>query len=412
MADITIDATTTGNNEFPGENGATNFMSVDVDSNNIYHFYQDNNSDLVYSKSTDGGATWGAAVTVHAELTSAWSGPCIWFDKWTSGNNGTLIYISFLLDGIGTIDYNTLDTSNDTLSSINVVATGLSLGYDNSNVTKIIKDRGGNLYLAYSGWNGSAFFGGMYRSTDGGTIWTSRATPWESDDNDGPSAQFLPANLADNHDLWMIFGDRSANEYSLKTYDDSADSWAETSITTAVVIDGDTRQTAASIRHSDGHLILAIASHVDNAAGDLLIYDINGSGSITAKTNIITDKDDWSSPVVYIDQNTNNIYVGWIGNPDGSDTWNSSLTIWKNLSTDGGANWGTSAQYSQDAATDNKAIWSSHSSPGNAAGRWLLSWQADTAQDLITNFANSVVVAPAATTSSPRAFLTTKTKFW
>lgn len=396
MADITIDSSVNANNEFPGENGTTSFMTIDVSPLILYHFYQDASGDLVYSKSTDGGATWGAAVTVNVDGTVAYCAPSVWFDKWTSGDTGTKIHIAYItLSGTTGVAYRSLDTASDTLSSATQVVSATT-GFDNSNITHIVKDRGGYLYIVYSGWTGSAFFGDMYRSVDNGANWTDRATPWESDDNDGPFSQFLPGNMADPHDLWLAFGDISASEVSLKTYDDSADSWAETSINSSITLNTDIRQTSASVRHSDGHMILAIATNVDNANADLLIYDINGSASITAKTNIITDKDDWSSPVVYINQANAVIYVGWLGNPSGADTWQSSLTIWSAASVDGGTTWQTSAQFSEAAAGNNKAIWSSHSTPGSSPGKWLLIWYDDTANDLFTNFSNSIITSPIA----------------
>lgn len=398
MADIAIDSSVSTILERAKE-GGTAFMLVDVSSSNIYQFYKDSGGALVYSKSTDGGATWGAAVEVASNATYGPFMPSIWYDKWTSGDTGTKIHIAFGDTVNSRIYYINLDTASDTLSTPVIAEDIAGLGSDDSNATKIVKDRGGYLYIAWAVWTGAAFAGSFLRSIDSGANWTARATVWEGDDNDAPSLQLFPANLADSHDIWAVYGDQSASEISLKTYDDSANSWSETSVTTAVsnLGFGDVRQTAGAIRHSDGHLILAICSFVDNVAGDLLIFDINGAGSITQKTNIITDKDDWATVAVYINQNTDDIYVGWIGNPDGSETWTATVTIWRSVSTDDGVTWATPVQYSQDTADDFRSIWSSHSSPGENAGRFMLSWYDDDDDDLFTNFANSVEITGATT---------------
>src|SRR5690606_35246821 len=132
---------------------------------------------------------------------------------------------------------------------------GGSFGFSNTNVTHIVKDRAGGLAIQYSG-NG---FGGMVCSQNGGSTWTTRASPWENHLLDGPFSQLLPGNAADPHDLWMVYGDQSAGEISLKVYDDSMDQWSETLITNEVTLStGGLRQTAASIRHSDGHMILGV----------------------------------------------------------------------------------------------------------------------------------------------------------
>lgn len=395
MADIAIDASADPDGDLP-RGGSTAFLLVDVSVTNIYAFYIDGSGDFVYSKSTDGGSSWGAAVSIATAAAANPQQPAVWYDRWTTGDTGTKIHLAYGDTVNERILYKSLDTASDTLSTLAIAEDIADIGGDNSNHTKIAKSRGGNLYIAWSGFAG-AFVGNFLRSIDGGVNWTTRTTCWESQDQDGPFSQLLPANLADNQDMWLVFGDQSANEISLKTYDDSANSWAETSITTAVTLGtNDVRQTAAAIRISDGHLILAINSAVDNAAADLLVYDITDSGTITAKTNIITNADDWTGVSVYINQASGVIYIGWLGNPAGSDTWPTSITIWKAVSVDGGATWQTSAQYSENAAGRNMSIWSSHGTPGSSPGKWLLMWFDDTNDDYLTNINNGVLTSPIA----------------
>lgn len=392
MADILIDSSVDAFMNDPLE-GVRSRLLVDKDSSTLYLFYPDSDRSLNYKKSTDGGQTWGTNVEISAAANSGQC-ICVWYDKWTSGDTGTKIHIAYENNTDDDVWYRSLDVSSDTLSSAVAVALGTNIGNDGSNFVQITKARGGNLYVYYSGFNGGNY-NALYRSVDAGANWTSRTTFGEGDDND--HAIIVPGNEADNQDIWCVFGDNDANEWSLKVYDDSANTVGETAIVSTPV-GNDTSQISASIRHSDGHMILAINSDVDTATADMLIYDINGSGSITAKTNIITDKDDWANSAVYIDQNTDYIYVAWIGNPDGSETFGTSSTIWRSRSTDGGTTWDTPVQVSESAGSNLRGVWTSHSTPGDANGRFLVMWY-DEADDLFNSYVNSVAITAGGATS-------------
>lgn len=349
--------------------------------------------DYAYRKSSDGGASWGSRVTIATNASDEWSAGSVWFDKWTAGDSGTLIHIAYFSEIDPGVRYDQLDTADDSLTGqVAVAAVTAGTVQDTDSICHITKARGGNLYIAYSI---TATVHDMSRSTDGGANWTSRADPWEGDVDDAVNSVLLPANAADNQDIWLVHGDQSANAVTVKTYDNSGDSWSETAIgspPTIVFGTASLRQVAAAIRHSDGHAIIAINTHIDNAAGDLLVYDWDGS-SFTAKTNIITDKDDWAIPAVCIDQNTDDIYVGWIGNPAGTDTWTATVSIFYDVSTDGGSTWAGATQYSEGAADDYRCLFTSHSSPGAADGLFILSWFDDDDNDLWTNAVNAVVLA-------------------
>ncbi len=88
MADITVDASV----NTTLHQRAVRAGPVWVNVNTAYIFYVDGSSDLVYQKTSDGGATWAAAVSVK---TGTLIKASIWFDKWTPGNAGTLIHIAY-----------------------------------------------------------------------------------------------------------------------------------------------------------------------------------------------------------------------------------------------------------------------------------------------------------------------------
>jgi hypothetical protein len=206
----------------------------------------------------------------------------------------------------------------------------------------------------------------------------------------------MPGNESDNQDIYMVFGDQSADEVSVKHYDDSANTWpTELSIATSVTIGWVgyfVQQVAVSIRHSDNHLIIAAATAVDNAAADLIVYDVTDISTKTAKTNIITNQDDWSGPTVLIDQNTDDIYVAWLGKGDGTGTFGTSIDIYYAVSTDGGSTWGTATKYNTTAG-DYRWIAAGVSTPGAAAGRFAPTFWSNATDDLFINSGNSVSIS-------------------
>ena len=390
MADILIDNDVHAWSNDNRQGNRARF-TVDVDGLTIYQFFSGGDEGLYYRKSTNGGSTWGSRVTVVAQ-TQDIEYPSVWFDKWTTGVTGTRIHIAYGRKDIDDIYYNYLDTSNDSLGTAVAVATYSDLGTNGNGKLSITKARGGNLYIAYSGYAGG-FYSGFYRSTDAGATWSSRSSLHESAIND--DYLLFPGNDADNQDIWAIFADDSAEQLSIKVYDDSANSWAETAIGTTVDWNPGQSMFSGAIRHSDGHLLVAVATHYDSTSADLVILDIASAASITTKTNIITNADDWGCPRIYIDNVTDDIYVGWLGKADGSETFKSSVHAWYSKSTDGGSTWGTPVQYS--ASQNNKwDLWCSLGTPyGGGGGRFLLVWYMESDEDFYTNYDNSVNLAEA-----------------
>ncbi|KKL86886.1 hypothetical protein LCGC14_1940240, partial [marine sediment metagenome] len=249
-------------------------------------FYVDGTTTLVYRKTTDGGASWGGKVTVASG--GALNKFSVWYDRWTSGDDGTLIHIAFVRNsGDGTF-YRNLDTSTDTFGILATVAAYLNgslvSAYTNT-CCAITKARGGNLYIAYN--VDAAPEEGFYRSIDAGASWVSRALVTEGVLTD--KYFLLPGNEADNQDVWCIYWDRTATELSLKTYDDSGDSWSEQAILAGVNLGFSAGlQMSGSTRHSDDHAIVCCMTDWNLNAATLRVWDINGAGSIVPLMDVYT----------------------------------------------------------------------------------------------------------------------------
>lgn len=287
-------------------------------------------SGMNYIKTTDGGYTWSLPVSVYSSIQS-WVGHAVWFDQWTPGSSGTLIHMIYSEAGSDDILYRSLDISSDTLGTQTTVFNGASFTAS-AGVLSITRAVGGNLYVGFNGDGGTET--GFYRSTDVGGTWASRSNFVEAATTD--YFHLLPANLADTQDIWAVFLDTSANEYSLKTYDDSGNSWSETAITSVTTAPNAQMYLAAIVRPSDGHILFAGWTDVLNTNADILTYDITDAGTITAKTNVLTDINNAQWVGLALDGDG---YVScyYAGHEDESEA--TLRGVYRKVSTDGMATW-------------------------------------------------------------------------
>jgi len=345
-------------------------------------------SDLVYRKTADGGATWGAKTLMKSGGIIAYD---CWADWQTAGDAGTKIHIAYMDSVTDDIRYIYLDTNTDSVGGDDQIeacaGTGAFYGFTGfpSFLISITKTRGGNLAVALRYRDDSpTFFYSFYTSPDA-TTWTSEASPWEADRD---LILLVPGNEADNQDIWAVFWDVGANEISLKTYDDSGNSWSEQSIAGSMTDSLNFLQMDGVIRLSDGHLILAAWNLYDNAAADLMTWDINGAASITAKTNVITDEAETFLASVFINQDNDDVYVAYV-----SGTAALSLVkVFYKKSVDGGANWGGETAMQADAEDDER--WISCGAMKKAwGGKFQPYWYNEDLYDLFTNTDNGISIA-------------------
>jgi hypothetical protein len=367
---------------------------IDADTGYIIYVAADN--DLEFRKTTDGGASWGAAGTLDVSTVVAVD---VWFDKWTPGDSGTLIHIWWAENASDNIHWRTIDTSDDSLGTDRTVFAGASFGTAARDSTSLsgTKAVGGNLYVQF--WGDALGERGFYRSTNSGTTWTSRTDG--ADGNAVDEVICLPDDdSADTEDIVMIYWDRSAEELSIKKYDDSGNSWGETLISASMNDTTAILQFSAVVRHSDGHVIVAAWTDLDLATGDLKVWDITlATPTIGAKTDVVTDADDCMGAGLFIDQNTDDLYCAYIGNEDGSQVLGATMTLFYKKSEDGAGTWGSQAAYQEGAEDDERYVSAGHSTPGAAAGRFEPVFFNDDLNDLFVNKVNSVELGAAAALS-------------
>lgn len=349
-----------------------------------YAFFTDGDGDFKYSKTTDGGASWGAAVAVGPADTNQASD--VWFDQWTPGDAGTLIHCAYLGSGLDDVYYRSLDTNGDTLGTSTAVFVGSTFLANRSTFVSITKTRSGYLYCAFQGDSGAEK--GLHLSTDGGGTWSSSLSTTFVEAALDNCVLFPASNTGDDNDCWALYHDASVEALTLKMWDSSASSASE-SATIATVTDNATDLTgqysfSGSVRHSDGHLIASTVTEFDTVNSDHRVFDINGTSSITEKTAITTDIDDHYYQAVFIDQLTDDIYVAYNGKRDGLDVLATSSKVYYTKSTDDGATWSAGdTAYMEGAAAAVVQVWAPLMGP-----RFYAGWRVGTV--LSGNAVNSV----------------------
>jgi hypothetical protein len=329
-------ATSVSNNSFTG--AGTNYV-VKTPTGVFYLVYINGNSDVMFTKSTDGGETWAAPTAV---FTGSVTQLAIWYDRW-SGISAGLIHCAYTESAGDDTLYRSIDTENtDTLGTETTIFAGATTAA--AGALSITRARGGNLYCKVCIDAGAE--GGFFRSTDVGATWGART------DTEalalGDQWALVPGFAADTQDIMCIFLDNSASEISRYVNDDSGDSWAETSIATGVtVLSASTAfpNFAVAVDLTNSQILLGVWTAADLLGADLLVFTVTES-AITAKTDVITNSiDDQGLCAVGIDTDTGDWYAFYAGEGgNGSDTFATALTLNYKKSTDDGATWGSETQ--------------------------------------------------------------------
>jgi hypothetical protein len=333
-ADVHVADITTG--QWSG--AGTNYI-IQTPAGVLYMVYVDSLSDVSFRKSVDNGLTWTAPTAVHAGTTTNLA---VWYDRWSNISAG-LIHCVMSDSGDDDTSYRTINTeSSDALSTETDIFAGAStLAGGFLSVTRAV---GGNVYCRTQIDAGTE--GGFYRLPNANVpsgAWDAARTINEAAATLDQMILQPDFDAADTQDIFGIFWDASANEVSRQNYDDSANTWAETSIAGTMVELSTATAFAAFDAATDiagTRSIMVAWSATDAASQDLRCWDIQ-SGSITEVTNVVANAtDDCGLCAISIDTATGDWYVFYGGPSTGGGTWNTAMHIYYKVSTDDGTTWG------------------------------------------------------------------------
>lgn len=311
--------------------GNANYV-VETDVGVLYLVHVDSNSDAVFTKSTDSGKTWAAGTVLKTGTVQQIS---VWFDKW-SGLAGGLIHCAYTDNASSDVFYRSINTASaDALSAETTVFAGASS--TTGPCIAITRTRGGNILCCGTIDNGTENF--AKKSTDVGGTWGDITAVMES--GAGDLILLAPGFAADNQDAICIFWDASADEISSKLFDDSLNSWAETSIATAMVEGASgVLDYSIAVDLTSSYVIMTAWSAADLLNADLRIWTVS-EAAITEKTNVVLNSvDDQILCGVSLDTTNTDVYVIYAGASSGSETSGTSLNFYYKLSTDDMVTWG------------------------------------------------------------------------
>lgn len=314
---------------------------VFIDQNTGYFFYRDSDDTCVYSKTTDGGDTWGSAVAVDSQT------DCfritVWYDQWTPGDTGDIIHIVTIDSGDDDLWYTGLDTSNDTQSTT-VSITGSYAGtYLNSeNYPAITKSTTGNVYIGVQDSDDS-FVLRCASSCANAVNWSEAGSATNPFDATEDGLILMPL---DDGDILAIRWDTSANVIDSNRYEDGSDTWDGSASWDEVVnpaYDNTTYDfafSATTVNNTNNIYLAHAADHGTFGTNDdvrTAIYDVS-TDSWTVTADVATDVPGAIGGVnIGYDAANGHVYVAYIRMIDDADI--TTGNVYWSRSTDGMSTW-------------------------------------------------------------------------
>lgn len=326
----------------------TNYI-VQTASGVLYMVYLNAASDVAFKKSTDGGLTWGPSTAIYAGTCTALA---VWYDRW-SAIASDYIVCAYTESASDDTLFRTINTASaDALSTQTVIFAGSSAAAGGH--LSVTRSVGGNVYCKTVIDAGAE--GGFFRLTNANFpdgAWDAARTVDEATATKDQMILVPDFAAVDTADIMAIFWDASANEISRKLYDDSANTWAESSISGSMT-EWDTQLAYPcfdiAVDLTNSQIVLVAWSNTATPDSDLRCWTIT-SATIAEKTNVVLNSmDEQGLCAVSIDGRTGWWYSFYGGNSAGTDTWNTAMHIYYKVSKDAGTSWGPETLLDTDAA--------------------------------------------------------------
>lgn len=349
----------------------------------IYHNSAD---DVAYARTTNGGASWSTGDFGAYNIEQC----CAFYDGEVPGDSGTLVHVVFANSVGGDAAY--YANINVSTGSASTPVSIYSVSYSGSSIDNRIaigKTVSGNLIAAFvTGSENEA-----WKSTNGGSTWSSIASPFD----DSTSADFIllyPASTADDNDIAAIYHDVSGNQLFCRMYDDSGNSWSSTSIATGISGDAQYRHWDASVRHSDGAILVAAHNSADTATDDINTWEVLpnsiASPAVTAKTDVVSNVSEAGFAGLFINQQNDDVYFVLTK----GSSFRASTGIYYYKSSDDMGSWSSETKYSEDADDDIRVL-SAGRTVGDSGGYFMPCWNNDDLTYIFSGTTNAISIAAA-----------------
>lgn len=319
--------------------GSTNYM-ISASNGYLYNVYVDTASDISFRKSVDHGMSWSPPTVISGPITATQLS--VWYDGWSAIDTG-IIHVAYVESVRDDVSYRSIDTiNNDVTSSATIAFAGASTAAGAA--MTICRATGGNLYIVYNIDATTEL--GFATSSNVGVTWGTGTTPTEAVSD---YYMLMPGWSANNQDVQLFFWDLSANEVSVKRYNSTANTWAETSISasmTELALTTAWPNWCAVPNYSGSNNILAAWSNTDVINAKLSCWAVDDT-AITKLTDIVNaSTDDQGLVALSIDTGSSVWYAYYTGKTDGSEVWTSRVNVYYKTSSNFGASWGPETKLS------------------------------------------------------------------
>lgn len=357
----------------------------------VYCIFMNASNVAQYRKFSSG--SWGSAVNINGTRTNR--GMTLWHDKWTKGistNKMLLLQVDINVDD-GLFD--AVDLDDDTLHGLTVMLAGSTAATSqsqDSHQQSIVRAVSGLIYayIDIDGGTEKAFA----VSGDDGDTWTAKTTTGLFETT---TDRFLlmPGNETDEDDIYALYYDESAGEFTIKTFDATAGTWSESSAVLSglgTTIGAQEFPFDAVQRHSDGHIIVVLVTDADMAGSDTKIVDITNGTTFSTKTDVMTNVAKTFQPRIFINQQNDDLYVAYLGSDADDETLFTVVGVYFKKSTDDAATWSTETAMSANSVSSFDTL-SVGGGVGASGGNFMPIWFEETTLDVFCNLDNDVEIA-------------------
>lgn len=325
-------------------NGTSHIMSgsqtVFVSDQTGYKFFRDAPGFCVYSKTTNGGSSWGATTSVDSQLDC--HQVTVWYDGWTPGLASSSIHIVTADAGSDDLWYNRLDTSSDTLLS-GSTPVSMTTGQGGSltegeNYVSVTRGTDGTLYaVSDDGTTGpDSYVVECIVSCNVAGNWSETGTS----PLDGTASDQNILMPLSGGDIMLINRDISGDLIRYKTWDNANWSGSWTNIGTSATENAtyDVGM-AAVLSTTTGNIYLAyIANNATPGTDDQIRTALYSGGSWSAETSVATSTVlGLTNVAIALDYSTDDVYVAYSARTTAATAGTANL-LWKK-STDDMSTW-------------------------------------------------------------------------
>jgi hypothetical protein len=339
-------ADTVSSNAFTSSNNnITGSSVVFVSDQTGYSFFRTSTNTTSYSKTTNGGTTWGSPVTVDSQTDTV--KVAIWYDRWTPGDTtGNLIYIVDTDTSASDVWYRTLDTSGDTLSGAGTVAITSTPGPVKSNSfgstgwPSITKGTDVVLYVGVTD-NTSSYILKCSTTCTTASNWSDAGTnPLTANDLNWHVLVPLASGV-----IMAIEHDDAVDDAQYQTWNGTTWSGTWIDIDANCIINTTSGNAAMGVTVDRSGATVYFTEACDTVTlgtdDDIRTYSYSG-GTWTTKTDVLTnDARGLVNAKIARDENTGDLYILYLATASGTPTDASTKSVFWKKSTNGMTSWGS-----------------------------------------------------------------------